>query len=151
MFEILKKAKEDSLAINELSLDQKNLLISSILVECAKGDGEFTEIEVSQIKKILRTKLNLNEDNINEVLNQAIENSKERVEMYSLTKKIRDQFEKEQILTIFEYMWEVILSDGIIDDFEAALMSKATGLFHLTGRESAEAKKTAQNSIKKQD
>ena len=32
------------------------------------------------------------------------------VEIYSLTKDIRDNFSKEEILTIFEYMWAVMLS-----------------------------------------
>ena len=55
----------------------------------------------------------------------------------------RDNFSKEEILEIFEYMWSVVMADGKIDDFEAALMSKLVGLFHLTGKESAEAKKKA--------
>ena len=67
----------------------------------------------------------------------------ENVELYSLTKDIRDNFNKEEILEIFEYMWTVVLADGKIDDFEAALMSKLVGLFHLTGKESADAKKKA--------
>ena len=65
------------------------------------------------------------------------------VELYTLTKDIRDNFSKEEILQIFEYMWSVVLADGKIDDFEAALMSKLVGLFHLTGKESADAKKKA--------
>ena len=45
----------------------------------------------------------------------------ENVELYSLTKDIRDNFNKEEILQIFEYMWSVVMADGKIDDFEAAL------------------------------
>ena len=32
----------------------------------------------------------------------------ENVELYSLTKDIRDNFSKEEILEIFEYMWSVV-------------------------------------------
>ena len=67
--------------------------------------------------------------------------------VYSLTKDIRDNFDKEEILQIFEYIWSVVLADGKIDDFEAALMSKLVGLFHLTGKESAEAKKKAMSHL----
>ena len=38
-------------------------------------------------------------------------------------------------------MWEIILIDGNLDDFESALMRNAAGLFHISGKESAEAKK----------
>ena len=60
-----------------------------------------------------------------------------------MSKEIRDNFDKDEIIKILEYMWAVVLADGELDDFEAALMSKAVGLLHLTGRESAEARERA--------
>ena len=75
------------------------------------------------------------------------EKVKDNIEIYSITKDIRNNFNKSEILEIFELMWSVMLADGKIDDFEEALMSKLVGLFHLTGRESAEAKKKAISSI----
>ena len=47
-------------------------------------------------------------------------------------------------------MWEIILIDEIVDDYEASLMRRLVGLFHITDRESAEAKKIAMNKIKDQ-
>ena len=67
--------------------------------------------------------------------------------MYSLTREIRENFDKDEIIKILEYMWLIVLSDGKLDDFEAALMSNAVGLFHLTGRESAEARKKAEKNL----
>ena len=40
---------------------------------------------------------------------------------------------------ILEYMW-VCIADGHVDDFEAAMMRKIIGLFHLTGKDSSIAK-----------
>ena len=67
------------------------------------------------------------------------------IEVYSLTRDIRENFSKVEILQIFEYMWEIVLSDGVLDDFEAALMRQLTGLFHLSDRESAEARRKAES------
>ncbi len=139
------KSKDE---LNDLTGKEKNILIASILVESARSDGKISGIEMKKIKNILREKLFLDDDKVKVVLNQSIENSKNSVEVYSLTKAIRDQFEREEILGIFQQMWEIILVDGVIDDFEAALMSKITGLFHLTGREAAHAKELAKESIK---
>ena len=80
---------------------------------------------------------------INLIFDKALEMMQENVELYTLTKEFRDNFSKEEILQIFEYTWSVVLSDGKIDDLEAALMSKLVGLFHLTRKESADAKKKA--------
>ena len=68
--------------------------------------------------------------------------------MYSLTKDIRDNFSKDEILNIFVYLWKVILSDGVVDDYETALIRKLTGLFHLTGKEVASTKSTAEQLIR---
>ena len=46
------------------------------------------------------------------------------------------------------YLWKVILSDGVIDDYESGLIRNLTGLFHLTGKEVAETKATAEELIK---
>ena len=53
----------------------------------------------------------------------------ESIEIYSLTKEIRDNFDKDEILFIFELLWKIILSDGIIDDFESSAMTKLTDYF----------------------
>ena len=142
MLPFLKKFKKVD-STEEASDNEKNILITSLLIECAKGDYDFSDREVSKIKDLIKKKLKIDQPKVNLIFDKAREMVEENVELYSLTKDIRDNFKKEEILEIFEYMWTVVLADGKIDDFEAALMSKLVGLFHLTGKESAEAKKKA--------
>ena len=142
MLPFLKKFKNEH-STNDVSDNEKNILITSLLIECAKGDYDFSDEEISKIKDLIKKKLKLDQSKINLIFDKALETVEENVELYSLTKDIRDNFNKEEILEIFEYMWTVVLADGKIDDFEAALMSKLVGLFHLTGKESADAKKKA--------
>ena len=142
MLPFLKKFKNEH-STNDVSDNEKNILITSLLIECAKGDYDFSDQEISKIKDLIKKKLKLDQSKINLIFDKALETVEENVELYSLTKDIRDNFNKEEILEIFEYMWTVVLADGKIDDFEAALMSKLVGLFHLTGKESSDAKKKA--------
>ena len=127
----------------ELTDDEKHILIVSILIECAKGDNDFSDDEISKIKNVIKHKLHVDDNKLNFIFDSALEMTEGSVELYSLTKDIRDHFDKDEILEIFEYMWSVMLADGEIDDYESALMTKLVGLFHLTGKESAEAKKKA--------
>ena len=122
-------------------------MISSLMIECAKSDDCFSDTEKEVILDILKKKLYLDENECEECFKTALDSSNKSVEVYSLTKDIRDNFSKDEIIIIFQYLWQIILSDGVIDDFEASVMSKLTGLFHLTGKESAEAKKAAQESL----
>ena len=142
MLPFLKKFKKVD-STEEVSDNEKNILVTSLLIECAKGDYDFSDQEISKIKDLIKKKLNIEQPKVNLIFDKALEMVEENVELYSLTKDIRDNFKKEEILEIFEYMWTVVLADGKIDDFEAALMSKLVGLFHLTGKESADAKKKA--------
>ena len=142
MLPFLKKFKKEHNTEN-ISDNEKTILITSLLIECAKGDYDFSEREISKIKDLIKNKLKIGQSEINSIFDKALELVEENVELYSLTKDIRDNFSKEEILEIFEYMWSVVMADGKIDDFEAALMSKLVGLFHLTGKESADAKKKA--------
>ena len=146
MIPFLKKFKNEH-STNDVSDNEKNILITSLLIECAKGDYDFSDQEISKIKDLIKKKLKLDQSKINLIFDKALETVEENVELYSLTKDIRDNFNKEEILEIFEYMWTVVLADGKIDDFEAALMSKLVGLFHLTGKESADAKTKAMSHL----
>ena len=147
MLEIFEKIKKNNLKIDDFNNLDKATLITTLLVECAKSDYNFSETENDLIKRILKNKLHLEDSDIQNCLSKATENSEESVEIYSLTKDIRDNFNKEEILLIFEYLWKIILSDGVVDDFESSMMTKLTGLFHLSGKENAEAKNNAKGSL----
>ena len=148
MLNFLNKFKEAE--TTEVSQDERNILIAAILIECAKEDGDFSDVEIEKIKKLLENKLGVNSEKVSSVFDQAIELCQDSVEIYSLTKDIRDNFSHEEILDILELMWTIMLADGKIDDFEDAMMRKIVGLFHLTGKDSSEARHKASININNQ-
>ena len=147
MLNFLEKFKKNQTDLVEATGEEKNILITSLLIECAKEDGDFSEKEILKIKNLLNTKLDIKKENIDSIFDSALEISQESVEIYSLTKDIRDNFSHDEILKILEYMWVVMLADGHVDDFEAAMMRKIIGLFHLTGKDSSIAKQNAMKTL----
>ena len=101
MLNFLKKFKETE--PSKVSLDEKNILTAAILIECAKEDGDFSDVEIEKIKKLLESKLGLNSEKVCSVFDQATELCQDSVEIYSLTKDIRDNFSHEEILDILEF------------------------------------------------
>ena len=150
MLNFLEKFKSEKAEPTSATSEEKNILIASLLIECAKEDGDFSDDEIIKIKSLLNTKLNIDSNDVNAIFDAALEITQNNVEIYSLTKDIRDNFSHEEILKIIEYMWAVMLADGHVDDFEAALMRKIIGLFHLTGKDSSIAKENALNSLNNQ-
>ena len=102
MFAIFEKLKNENLKTQELSPIDKAVLISTLLVECARSDDNFTDTEKEQIKKILKNKLHLDSSEVEKCFETANESSGKSIEIYSLTKEIRDNFDKDEILFIFD-------------------------------------------------
>ena len=148
MLNILKNLKEKKGHIESASDEEKGIMITTLLVEAAKSDDEFADEEIIKIKKIISNKLHFDQQLTNSIFDKALEISQDSIELYSLTKDIKENFTKDEILNIFVYLWKVILSDGVIDDYESGLIRNLTGLFHLTGKEVAETKATAEELIK---
>ena len=140
--------KNDNPKLKDLDKNYKDFLIASILIECGYEDGDLSEDEKIRISKILKKKLSLSTEDVNNIVKDALENKKKTVEIYSLIRDLREKLPHDEILTLFISMWEIVLIDDNIDDFEAALMRKLVGLFHITDRESAEARKQAEKNIK---
>lgn len=119
-----------------------------LLLEACQIDGETDEVEIEYINKLLINKFNFTESESKENINQAISNSEERVEIFSEIKIILNEMDHKERIDVIEMMWGVILSDGVVDDFEANLMRRMNGLLYVSGIESAEAKERAMNQTK---
>ena len=116
-----------------------------LLLEACQIDGDTGKIELEYIKKLLINKFNFTTDQAEKNLNEALEKSDERIEIFSQIKIILNEMNHEERIDVIEMMWGVILSDGIVDDFEANLMRRMNGLLYVSGEESALAKKRALN------
>ena len=116
-----------------------------LLLEACQIDGDTGNIEIEYIKKLLINKFNFTPDQAEKNLIEALEKSDERIEIFSQIKIILNEMNHEERIDVIEMMWGVILSDGIVDDFEANLMRRMNGLLYVSGEESALAKQRALN------
>ena len=119
-----------------------------LLLEACQIDGDTGKIELEYIKKLLINKFNFTPDQAEKNLIEALEKSDERIEIFSQIKIILNEMNHEERIDVIEMMWGVILSDGIVDDFEANLMRRMNGLLYVSGEESALAKQRALNQAK---
>ena len=116
-----------------------------LLLEACQIDGDTGKAELEYIKKLLVNKFSFTPDQAERNLLEALEKSDERIEIFSQIKIILNEMDHEERIDVIEMMWGVILSDGIIDDFEANLMRRMNGLLYVSGEESALAKQRALN------
>ena len=122
--------------------------IVALLVEAASIDGEIGNDEKNQIENILIERLNLDKIETEKILEQAISESEEQIEIWSKTNDIRKELDYEERLNIFELMWEIVLVDDVIDVFEAQLMRRVSGLLYISDIDSGNCKKRAIEKLK---
>ena len=116
-----------------------------LLLEACQIDGDTGKVELEYIKKLLVNKFNFTSDQAEKNLVEALAKSDERIEIFSQIKIILNEMNHEERIDVIEMMWGVILSDGVLDDFEANLMRRMNGLLYVSGEESALAKQRALN------
>jgi uncharacterized tellurite resistance protein B-like protein len=119
-----------------------------LLLEACQIDGETGQVELDYIKKLLVNKFGFNEKDANDNISKALEDSEQRIEIFSQIKVILNEMNHEERIEVIQMMWGVILADGVIDDFEANLMRRMNGLLYVSGVESATAKENAMSQLK---
>ncbi len=134
------KTNEDE---NQEYLDEDIFAVLSLLIEASKIDGIVSNDEIDLIKKILITKFHLNPQKAEKSIDFVLHKSDEKIEIYSDIKVILDSMDHDERISVIEMLWEIILSDGKVDEYEANLIWRICGLLHVSGTESSMAKKRA--------
>jgi|TARA_E500000081_G_scaffold7213_1_gene8486 uncharacterized tellurite resistance protein B-like protein len=116
-----------------------------LLLEACQIDGETDNVEIEYVTNLLINKFNFTQSEAEENINKTLKNNAERIEIFSQIKIILNEMDHNERIEVIEMMWGVILSDGVVDDFEANLMRRMNGLLYISGIESAEAKERATN------
>ena len=119
-----------------------------LLLEACQIDGETGNVEIEYVTNLLINKFNFTQSEAEENINKTLKNNAERIEIFSQIKIILNEMDHNERIEVIEMMWGVILSDGVVDDFEANLMRRMNGLLYISGIESAEAKERASNQFK---
>ncbi len=143
MIKILKNILKNQNQI-EAKDDNKNLeLLCGLMIEAAYTDGQIEEEEINKIKISL---INVFEEKPNDVellLNKAIENKNNSKSLHYYTSYINKNFANEKKILLIETLWEVVLSDGKVHDFESNLIRRLAGLLYISDVSSGNARKRA--------
>ena len=124
--------------------DNSNLdLLCGLMIEAAYTDGQIEKIELDKIKSSLINIFEEDENEVNSALNQAINNKNNSKSLYHYTSMINKNFSEDKKLLLIETLWEIVLSDGKIHDYESNLIRRLAGLLYISDVNSGNARKKA--------
>jgi len=122
------KADEQETPSNEHEL---KLAAATLMFELVRSDGQVDQVELAQMRKILREEFVLDETELDELFDQAETTALEAISLHSFTREICDNWGNEKRLKLLEYLWILAFADEKIDAHERHLVRKVAGLLYL--------------------
>ena len=124
-------------------------LLSGLMIEAAYTDGKIDANELSKIRLSLINIFSEDPNEVDLVLEKAEENKNNSKSLHHYTSFINKNFDDKKKILLIEALWEIVLSDGEIHDFESSLIRRLAGLLYISDVDSGNAKKRALNKIHK--
>ena len=124
--------------------NNKNLeLLCGLMIEAAYTDGHIDRSELNKIKLSLINVFSEDPMEVNLVLEEAVKNKNNSKSLHHYTSFINKNFDEDKKLLLIEALWEIVLSDGEIHDFESNLIRRLSGLLYISDIDSGNARKRA--------
>ena len=146
MFNRLKSLFESPEASPETE-DKLSIAAAALFTHAARLDGQADGIEINTLRHILQDGFSLSEDETQELMTLADTLESEANDLYRWTKVINAHYELPQKIVLVEKLWMVVLSDGRLDDYEANLLRRISGLIHVPDIETGAARQRAATNL----
>ncbi len=148
MIKILRNFFDTKDTVKDNSINNVELL-SGLMIEAANVDGNIDTIEIEHIRSILINTFEEDPQQVEEYLARAINDSNNSKSLFYYTSKLNKEYSYEKKLLLIETLWEIILSDEVVDDYESNLIRRLSGLLYISDIDSGNARKRALNKISK--
>ena len=132
---------------NEENINNKNILITALLIHAAKIDDNYTDVEKEIIKKALINLNAIKSNEAEELLKKAEKIEQESNQIVAFTREIKKN-SMEYRLKIIEILWKIVYSDGSSDSYESNLIRRVCGLLYVSDRDSGMIKVKVRSSLK---
>ena len=115
-------------------------ILSGLMIEAANTDGEVTQEELNKISDSLINVFKEDPKAVEVSLTKAFENKDNSQSLYYYTSKLNKSYSNENKIKLIQTLWEIILADNEIHDFETNLIRRLAGLLYISDVECGNAK-----------
>ena len=127
--------------------DELHIAAAALLVRAAQIDGSMDEGEAQLLRRLVGPHFGLEADAAALLIEEAKNAAEEAGDLFQFTKRINAHFAEPHKIMLIELLWQIVLSDGVVDDYEANLMRRVAGLIYVTDQQSGAARKAAEAAL----
>lgn len=114
---------------------------AALLLYAAQLDGTVDEAEHRTVADLLQSRFGLGPTEAEDLILRAGAEADAATDLYSLTRNIKDGMSADERTGVIEMLWDVVLSDGTVDAYEANLVRRVAGLLYVSDVDSGAARK----------
>ena len=111
------------------------LATAALLVHASLVDGEEDAQETERLFDLVKTRFELSDEQTGDLIARGRAHDAEAVDLYSYTRVLTEHLDPQGRADIVEMLWEIVLSDEVIDDYEAHLVWRVAELLRISTRE----------------
>ena len=112
-------------------VEKLEVATSVILLEAATADSHFSVEEQQKIIEILKSRFQMNEESVKELIEKSEHEREESTDLWYFTNILNENLSTEEKYNLMEQVWEVIYSDGTLDKFENYVARKLLNMLNL--------------------
>ena len=140
MLQSLKNIFASDQTLNSETENTEIDILSGLMIEAANTDGEVTQEELNKISDSLINVFKEDPKAVEVSLTKAFENKDNSQSLYYYTSKLNKSYSNENKIKLIQTLWEIILADNEIHDFETNLIRRLAGLLYISDVECGNAK-----------
>ena len=120
----------------KLSDPDARLALGALLVRLARSDGDYADVEIAQIDRILSNRYGLSPFEASKLRGECEELEAQAPDTVRFTRAIKEAVDYENRVAVIEAMWAVVMADGSRDDAEDSIMRMTASLLGVSDQDS---------------
>ena len=127
----------------------EQLSVALLLLELARSDFEFPEVERARIRELLAQRYGLDPAQTQALVEQAQGAGREAVSLYDYVQALNGRLDAPAKRGLMEMLWQLAYADGRLDKHEESLLRKLAGLLYVSDEDYIRAKLAVEDGLKR--
>ncbi len=118
-----------------LAVDGVRMAAAALLVHVADSDGELSDKERDRARTLVAERFHMEPDEALQLVRQAVEADREEVGVDRFVNILNRSLDNNAKLKIVAMMWEVVYSDGGVNDAEDSIVWRIASMMRISSDE----------------
>jgi uncharacterized tellurite resistance protein B-like protein len=109
--------------------------VCALFLEMANIDGEFSASERDHVISLLKRQYGLSDEHVAELMAASQKGLKDSIDLWQFTNLINQNYSRDEKIQIIKMVWQIVYTDGRLDEHEDYLVHKLAKLLRLTHKD----------------